>query len=55
MLEYIDMYATSTESPNKTDKTSKKARELYKYLSNNKAGLLPYQKEGLKYHMRPKE
>lgn len=54
MLEYIDMYATSTESPNKTDKTSKKARELYKYLSNNKAGLLPYQKRGIEIPHAPK-
>ena len=33
MLEYIQMYATSVESPDKTDKKSKKARELYKYLN----------------------
>ena len=54
MLEYIEMYATSTESPNKTDKTSKKARELYKYLSNNRAGLLPYQKRGIEIPHAPK-
>lgn len=47
MLEYIQMYATSKESPDKADKTSKKARELYKYLNNNKEGLLPYQKRGI--------
>lgn len=28
-------------------KKSKKARELYQYLSNNKEGLLPYQKRGI--------
>ena len=44
MLEYIEIYATSVESPEKKDKRSKKARELYKYLSNNKEGLLPYDK-----------
>ena len=46
MLEYINMYATSVESPDEKDKRSKYARELYKYLSNNKAGLLPYDKQG---------
>jgi hypothetical protein len=54
MLEYIEMYATSTESPDKTDKTSKKARELHKYLNNNKEGLLPYHKRGIKIPDAPK-
>ena len=45
MLEYIQIYATSVESPDKTDKKSKKAKELYKYLNNNREGLLPYQKK----------
>ena len=44
MLEYIEVYATSVESPDKKDTKSKKAWELYKYLSNNKEGLLPYDK-----------
>lgn len=47
MLEYIQVYATSIESPETTDKSSKKAMELYKYLSNNKEGLLPYNKRGI--------
>lgn len=46
MLEYIEAYAVSVESPDETDKKSKKARELYKYLSNNRDGLLPYDKQG---------
>lgn len=48
MLEYIETYATSVESPEEKDTKSKKARELYKYLSNNRAGLLPYNKQGKK-------
>lgn len=46
MLEYIEIYATSVESPDEKDKKSKKARELYRYLSNNRDGLLPYDKQG---------
>lgn len=46
MLEYIEVYATSVESPEERDTKSKKARELYKYLSNNRDGLLPYNKQG---------
>lgn len=47
MLEYIEVYATSVESPDEKDKKNKKARELYQYLNNNKEGLLPYQKRGI--------
>jgi len=47
MLAYIQIYATSVESPDEKDKTSKKAMELYKYLNNNKEGLLPYNKRGI--------
>ena len=46
MLEYIEVYATSVESPDEKDKRSKSARELYKYLNNNRKGLLPYDKQG---------
>ena len=46
MLEYIKVYATSVESPDEKDKRSKNARELYKYLDNNRDGLLPYNKQG---------
>ena len=47
MLEYIENYAESVGSPDEKDKSSKKARELYQYLSNNKEGLLPWQKRGI--------
>lgn len=47
MLEYIQTYATNIKSPEKADKSSKKAMELYQYLSNNKEGLLPYNKRGI--------
>ena len=46
MLEYIEVYATSVESSDEKDSKSKNARELYKYLSNNREGLLPYDKQG---------
>lgn len=46
MLDYIETYAVSVESPDEKDKRSKKARELYQYLSNNREGLLPYNKRG---------
>lgn len=48
MLEYIQTYATSMESPGEKDKNSRKALELYKYLDNNREGLLPYDKRGIK-------
>ncbi len=47
MLEYIEVYATSVESPDEKDKRSKRAKELYQYLNNNKEGLLPYDKQGI--------
>lgn len=47
MLEYIKVYATSVENADEKDKRSKKAKELYQYLNNNKEGLLPYQKRGI--------
>ena len=48
MLEYIKKYADSVASNDKEDKRRKKALELYAYLSNNKEGLLPYQKRGIR-------
>lgn len=48
MLEYIRIYAESVESPDENDKRSRKARELLKYLENNKEGLLPYDRRGIK-------
>ena len=47
MLEYIELYATSVESLNEQDNQSKNARELLKYLSNNKHGLLAYDRQGI--------
>jgi hypothetical protein len=47
MLEYIEIYANSVSSNDKSDKRSKNAMELYEYLNNNKEGLLPYQKRGI--------
>lgn len=47
MLEYIQIYATSVESPDEKDNSSKKAMELYQYLNNNKEGLLAYDKRGI--------
>ena len=47
MLEYIQIYATSVESPDEKDKKQpKKAWELYQYLEHNREGLLPYDKRG---------
>ena len=48
MLEYIRIYADSVESNDVNDKRSSNAKKLYEYLSNNKAGLLPYQERGIK-------
>lgn len=48
MLEYIQIYATSVESADEKDTRSRKAKELYSYLSNNLDGLLPYDKRGIK-------
>lgn len=47
MLEYIRTYAVSVESPEEKDKRSRNAMELYRYLENNKEGLLPYHKRGI--------
>lgn len=47
MLKYIELYATSVESPDAGDKQSKQAMELLKYLSNNKQGLLAYDRQGI--------
>ena len=53
MLDYIQTYATSVASPDKQDKRSKKALELYTYLNNNREGLMPYQKRGIKLPQAP--
>lgn len=48
MLRYIEIYADSVESDNKKDKKSQNARELHRYLSNNKDHLVPWRDRGLK-------
>ena len=52
-FEYIETYATSVESPESTDKGSKKARELLEYLKKNQEGLIPYQRRGIKLPKEP--
>lgn len=47
MLSYIQIYADSVETDDEKDKRAKKAWELYRYLNNNKEGLMPYQKRGI--------
>lgn len=53
MLDYIRIYADSVASGDETDKRSKRAPELHAYPSNNKEGLLPYQKRGVKIPEAP--
>ena len=53
MLKYIQIYAISVESPDEKDKRSQKALELYKYLDNNREGLLPYDKRGIRIAAPP--
>lgn len=53
MLEYIQMYADSVDTADEKDTRSKKARELYQYLNNNKEGLMPYQKRGIRFPELP--
>ena len=54
MLAYIEMYADSVDTGKEGDKRAEKARELYKYLNDNKEGLLPYQKRELNIPEPPK-
>ena len=46
MLDYIEMYANSVDTGDEKDKRAERAWELYKYLSNNKDGLLSYKERG---------
>lgn len=48
MLEYIRIYADSVETDDEKDTRAQKARELYRYLNNNKDGLMPYQKRNIR-------
>ena len=53
MIEYISIYADSVESNDEKDNSSKKARELYEYLNNNREGLVPWQKQRNDYPEAP--
>jgi hypothetical protein len=53
MFQYIRIYTDSVESNDEKDKSSKKARELYEYLSNNREGLVPWQKQRNDYPEAP--
>jgi len=53
MFEYISIYADSVESDDEKDNNSRKARELYEYLNNNKEGLVPWQKQRNDYPEAP--
>lgn len=47
MLSYLKIYADSVESDDPEDKRTARARELLKYLINNKEALIPWNKRGL--------
>ena len=47
MLEYIQIYADSVASNDSSDKRTKNALALLKYLSNNKDALIPWPERGL--------
>jgi len=47
MLSYIETYADSVASNDETDKKTKNALKLLKYLRNNKDALIPWQERGL--------
>jgi hypothetical protein len=53
MFEYISIYADSVENTDERDNSSKKARELYEYLKNNREGLVPWQKQRNDYPEAP--
>lgn len=42
MLKYVMMYADSIDNGDKKDKQADDVRELYRYLNNNRSGLLKY-------------
>ena len=48
MFDYIREYVRVSKGEDESDKTCKKAEELYTYLYNNREGLLPYYKRGIK-------
>lgn len=53
MLEYIRIYADSVESPDEKDSRSRKARELLRYLRNNRQGLMAYDRQGVEIPEAP--
>ena len=53
MLEYIEIYADSVDSDEPGNNKAGKARELLKYLSNNKECLIPWQERGIKIPEAP--
>ena len=53
MLDYIKTYADSVAGDEKTDNRRKKALELYRYLHNNREGLIPWQKRGIEIPAPP--
>lgn len=53
MLEYIRIYADSVASDDEADKRSRKALELYGYLSNNREGLKSYKNRGIRIPEAP--
>ena len=54
MLSYIQVYADSVDSSDSADKRAMKARELYKYLYNNKDTLIPWKERDIVVPSPPK-
>ncbi len=54
LLSYIETYANSVDSNDPEDKKAKKARELHRYLSNNKDYLIPWQERNIRLPDPPK-
>ena len=53
VLSYIEIYADSVDSNEPGNNKAKNARELLKYLSNNKDYLIPWQERGIKIPKPP--
>lgn len=54
MFECINAYALKSKDVEESDRAYKRAMELYKYLHNNREGLLPYNGRGIRLP-KPKE
>ena len=48
LLSYIQTYADSVDNSDSTDKRAGKARELYRYLYNNRDALIPWMERDIK-------